>query len=73
MADERLTDVQAAARADGIKRNTFRSYVARGRAPEADGVDEFSGRQFWYASTIDAWMASRSGQGVGGGAPSHRR
>jgi hypothetical protein len=52
----------------GIQEATWRAYVARARAPRADGHDE-QGRPWWWESTVRRWDATRPGQGVGGGRP----
>lgn len=59
--DERLT-VSAIAEKLDIKPSTWRSYVARGLAPAADG--EFDKRTpWWLASTVDAWSGPRKSVG----------
>lgn len=60
--DEKLTVAEAAARV-GIKPVTWRGYVHAGQAPQKDG--EYDKRTpWWYASTVDAWNASRPGRGA---------
>ncbi len=54
---------QAAADYLGISGSTWRSYVARGQAPAADGKDEGFGKDYWLKTTLDAWKASRPGRG----------
>ena len=58
----------AAARA-GVKRGTWTSYVARGRAPRPDDRDRRTGSPLWLESTVDAWKRDRPGRGAGGGRP----
>jgi CRISPR-associated protein Csx17 len=61
--EERLTAAEAAARA-GISEGTWKGYVSRGQAPVADWRDLASGRAAWAATTVDAWLAARPGQGA---------
>jgi hypothetical protein len=63
MSEERLS-VSAAARLAGLKTDTFRAYVFRGNAPQADGIDETFGKRYWYRSTVETWMDNRPGQGA---------
>lgn len=67
---------QDAAEHVGLKVSMWRDYASSRagkppRAPKPDGVDVEHGhaRPYWYASTLDAWKASRPGPGVGGGRP----
>jgi hypothetical protein len=53
----RLTGVQVAERVN-VSASTWRSYVAPGQAPAADG--RFDARTpWWHSSTVDQWQASR--------------
>src|SRR5258708_5225434 len=53
----RLTGVQAAERLN-VPASAWRSYVAPGQAPAADG--RFNARTpWWHSSTVDQWQASR--------------
>lgn len=70
MADEdpHLTAAQAAARAS-ISEKTWRSYLSRQHprgnpVPERDGRDPETGEMIWKASTVDAWIARRTGPGA---------
>lgn len=60
---EKLGNAQAAALL-GVTASTWRSYVARGRAPEPDGREELSGTPWWRRSTIEAFKRSRPGRGA---------
>jgi hypothetical protein len=53
----------------GIDPRTWSAYVARGQAPQADGIDEGFGRKYWLRSTIEEWKANRPGHG---GRPSRK-
>lgn len=53
----------AAAAYLGIKPSTWRDYVADGRAPTHDGIDEGFGKKYWLKSTLDSWNESRPGHG----------
>jgi hypothetical protein len=64
-----LLDADEAAERAGVKRGTWTSYVARGRAPEPDERDRRTGSPRWLGSTVDAWARGRPGQGAGGGRP----
>lgn len=57
----KLTAKQAAELA-GVSSSTWRSYVARGRAPARDG--QFGRESWWWESTVREWMASRPGRGA---------
>lgn len=55
----------------GIKRSTWRSYVARGQAPAPDYPHDAHGAltprfpgPWWKQSTIEAWTMSRPGAGA---------
>lgn len=54
---DRLT-VAAIAEDRGIQPSTWRSYVARGLAPQPDGHYD-KRTPWWYASTIAAWPGPR--------------
>lgn len=59
---QRLRVADIATRA-GITPTTWTAYVARGTAPKPDG--HYDGRTpWWWASTIDTWLANRPGQGA---------
>jgi hypothetical protein len=60
---KKLGNIGAAARA-GVKPGTWRSYVARGQAPEPDGYEEVSGTPWWWPTTIDFWLVNRPGPGT---------
>ncbi len=62
MDDEKLTVAQVAERA-GIKPVTWRGYVHGGQAPAKDGEHDRR-TPWWYASTIDRWIANRPGRGA---------
>lgn len=62
MATRKL-GIAAAAKRAGIEPSTWRSYMARGLAPEPDGREEISGTPWWYESTVDAFNRSRLGRG----------
>jgi len=59
---ERLGNNAAAAHL-GIRPSTWRDYVADGRAPAPDGIDEGFGKPYWLKSSLDKWQASRPGRG----------
>jgi hypothetical protein len=65
-ADPLLSNAEAAARA-GMKTRSWRSAVSRGYAPPADEPDletpQMERQPRWKASTVDAWLAERPGQG----------
>ena len=65
--DPLLTGPEAAARL-GLTTATWRGYVHRGYAPPADEVDADvpASRRSprWRASTVDAFQATRRGQGA---------
>jgi hypothetical protein len=61
--DVRLS-VSAAAELAGLKVDTWRAYVTRGKAPKPDGVDETFGRRYWFRSTVQGWLNSRPGRGA---------
>lgn len=61
---------KAAADRAGVSRSTWADYTAprasrggRRIAPAPDGREEVSGYPYWYAATVDAWLADRVGQG----------
>lgn len=54
---ERLTTAQVAERL-GIAPVTWRAYVHRHQAPPPDGRYD-KRTPWWYATTVDAWLASR--------------
>jgi hypothetical protein len=64
--DNMLTSDEAAARV-GVTAASWRSYVARGDGPKPDG--HLGRTPWWKPETVDAWKASRPGQGAGGGRP----
>jgi predicted DNA-binding transcriptional regulator AlpA len=66
-------DVKAVADLLGVKPQTVRAYKHRGDAgfPEPDLV--ITGHPAWRRETIEAWIARRPGQGIGGGRPKGRR
>jgi hypothetical protein len=54
-----------------LKPSTVRKYRSLGLLPEPD---EFvNNSPLWKPITIDRWIPTRPGRGVGGGAPMHRR
>lgn len=59
---DRLGNNAAAAHL-GIKPSTWRDYVADGRAPKPDGIDEGFGKPYWLKSSLDKWNDARPGQG----------
>lgn len=65
-SDPLLSATEAAERA-GMKPSSWRSAVARERAPQPDDPDLDTPhpwrRPRWKASTVDAWLADRPGQG----------
>jgi len=63
---EWLTNNQCAELA-GIRPDTWRAYVSRGIAPEADRTT--LGHPEWHRDTFMAWLAKRPGPGKGGGRP----
>jgi hypothetical protein len=60
MPETPLTVRDAAAWA-GVTPSTWRSYVARGQAPAADG--HLGATPYWHESTVRAWLDNRPGQG----------
>lgn len=68
--EELLTIAQLARRLD-LKPTTVRKYRSLGILPEPDLV--ISNVPLWKPITIDRWLPTRPGKGVGGGAPMHRR
>ena len=54
---QRLTTAQVAQEV-GIRPATWRAYVARGQAPEADGQLD-ARTPYWLRATIDKWIAQR--------------
>jgi hypothetical protein len=64
--DEKLPSKLAAERA-GVAPATWRAYVSRDQAPKPDGFFAGPRSPWWWASTVDAYLASRPGQGHGGG------
>lgn len=65
--DPLLTGPQAAHRI-GIDPATWRSYVSKGYAPNADYADENAppnrANPRWLTSTVDLYIANRDGQGA---------
>lgn len=60
-----LLDVRRLAERLDVKVSTVRAYRSRGLLPEPD---EWFGRSpVWTPGAIEAWIAARPGQGVGGG------
>lgn len=56
-----LMDSRRVAERLGVKIGTIQAYRARGLMP---GPDDWFGRSpVWRADTIEAWIASRPGQG----------
>lgn len=53
----------AAAAYLGVTPSAWRSYVAKGRAPQPDGIDEGFGKPYWLKATLDTWKESRPGRG----------
>lgn len=51
----------------GVEAPTIRSYVARGVMPQPDG--HLGRTPYWHRRTIHDWLATRPGQGKGGGRP----
>ncbi len=77
-ADERLYADEAAQRA-GLSRSTWTAYASRGLPlnnpvppPDDHEIDRHYRRPWWYASTVDAWIARRPGKGRGA-RPSRRK
>jgi hypothetical protein len=62
-AEEWLQAREAAGRA-GVGWSTWRSYVATGHAPQHDRRNPKTGRAEWAATTVNAWLATRPGQGI---------
>lgn len=62
MAAKKL-GIAAAAQRAGVQPSTWRSYMARGQAPEPDGREEISGTPWWYEATVDGFIRSRPGRG----------
>lgn len=54
---------KAAASYCGLGWSTFRGYVARGQAPKPDGYDDDFSQDYWLATSLDTWLASRPGHG----------
>lgn len=79
MAQSEWLDLQGVAAHTGLEYTTVRGYhtlaTRRRRAhasrpgdlPKPD--DHFGQSPAWKISTIDAWLATRPGQGAGGGRP----
>lgn len=64
---ERFVGYGPAATYLGLKRNTLSSYVARGIGPEAEPEKEADGQYnlpVFTRAALDAWKASRPGQGA---------
>jgi hypothetical protein len=61
----RLFHADAAARL-GLAASTWRDYYADGRTPKPDGHvnDRGHRRPWWRPETLDAWQATRPGQGA---------
>lgn len=56
---DRLTGRQAAERA-GITYNTWKlARRTKGGRPAPDGIDQLTGRLWWWDVTIDRWRATR--------------
>lgn len=68
--EELLTIALVAKRLD-IKPTTVRKYRSLGILPEPDAM--IGHVPLWKPITIDRWLPTRPGKGVGGGAPMHRR
>lgn len=69
MSGEQLAAADVAARL-GISAESWRSYVSTGYGPPPDG--RLGRTPWWKPETVDAWNASRPGQGAGGGRPRKR-
>ena len=52
---------QQFADAIGVKVSSLDAYIARGYAPQPDERD--GRRRYWLEETVNAWLASRPGQG----------
>ena len=57
--------VEDVAARTGVDDAAWRAYVARGHAPHPNGRDIIRGRAqpWWYADTIERWIAGRPGSG----------
>ena len=77
--DDPYLDTLEVAKLVGVTYNTARFYLQQARANRRSGTskpgdmpepDRIFGRSpAWRRSTIEAWLASRPGQGAGGGRP----
>lgn len=63
MDDEQLIGVVAAAHIARIAPSSWRTYVARGRAPKPDAPRDANGRPRWKKTTVEAWQEQKPGQG----------
>lgn len=63
MTEQKRYSAKGAAEYVGIGASTWRSYVARKRAPGPDGKDGTYGKDYWLQSTLDEFKASRPGRG----------
>jgi predicted DNA-binding transcriptional regulator AlpA len=62
-------DVAAIAELAGVKPATISRYAAGGDPTFPEPDITLSGRGGWLRETVDVWLASRPGQGSGGGRP----
>ncbi len=61
--DHRLWSYRDIAAHIGVKTETVRSYRKHGLLPPPDRVE--SGRPYWFADTVRAWVARRPGNSRG--------
>ena len=67
MPDPDRLDTAAVGARLGVTPATVRKYQHRTPPLTPDG--HTGRRPWWHPATVDAWQASRPGQGVGGGRP----
>jgi predicted DNA-binding transcriptional regulator AlpA len=70
---QQLLTVAEVAKLLGVQEASVRKYASldrstgKRRMPAPDG--HLGRTPYWYPATVEAWQASRPGQGVGGGRP----
>ena len=68
MTSKRRVGSRGAAEIMGMRRKSWGALVSANRraltgAPAPDGYEEISGHPWWYVATVEAFRASRPGQG----------